>query len=520
MPAVLFAIWWLVNAKWLRNKEYKMNVQILGKLEADANKFAALEHKLFIGGKWVASSSNEKIEIINPATEEVIGYVCRGNGADIDKAVMAARAAFDGGIWSKLKPDARAALIYRLADLLEANADEIGMLETLDNGMPLSSSARIIKNAVSCLRYNAGWATKISGETKSLSLPGDWHAFTMREPVGVAGLITPWNVPLTIAINKIAPALAAGCTIVLKPAENTPLSALRLAQLIEEAGFPEGVVNVVTGYGYEAGSALVDHKGVDKISFTGSTIVGKSIMASASKTLKRVSLELGGKSPVIVMDDADLARAIPAVAMSIFANSGQVCVAGSRLFAHKKVFDKVIAGISEIAKSLKVGSGMLPDTQIGPLVSNKQLERVSNFINSGKSEGAEAVVGGNIVGSKGYFIEPTVFANTNASMEIMKEEIFGPVLCATRFDDENLDEIIAQANDTEYGLSANIWTQDISRAHKLAFAIRAGHVKINAPIIMDPNLPFGGFKQSGIGREAGYEGIEAFTELKSIAIGL
>jgi len=378
-----------------------------------------------------------------------------------------------------------------------------------------------VNGVAECLRYFAGWAGKINGETPTISAPNH-HVYTLREPVGVVGAIVPWNFPLAMAVSKIAPALAVGCTVVLKPAELTPLTAIRLGQLIQQVGFPPGVVNIVTGFGDPAGKALVEHPDVDKISFTGSTAVGKSIVAGAAGNLKRVALELGGKSPVIVFPDADLDRAIEGAANGIFRNAGQVCVAGSRLYVHKKVFDRVVAGVVERARKLKVGSGMEPGTEMGPLVSQKQLDRVSGYVESGREQGAEVVVGGKRMEGLGggYFMQPTVLAQTNRDMRVVREEIFGPVVCAMPIDDDDLDRIARVANETDYGLSSNIWTRDISVAHKLAKKIKAGMVRINGGQGLDYALPFGGYKQSGWGRENGREGVEAYTEVKSVSVAL
>lgn len=477
-------------------------------------------HGLFIGGKWVPALSGKTLDVINPATGEVFARAAAGEAADVDLAVKAAREAFDNGPWSGLPPFARRNLLLKLADAIEARADEIAMLESLDNGMPFRMARFLAAGgAPECLRYNAGWVGKINGETPTLSVPNH-HAYTLREPVGVVGAITPWNVPFAMEVAKIAPALAAGCTVVLKPAELTPLTAIRLGQLIEEVGFPPGVVNIVTGLGDPAGKALVEHADVDKVSFTGSTAVGKSILAAAAGNLKRVSLELGGKSPVIVFPDADLDRATEAAAQGIFGNAGQVCVAGSRLYVHKTVFDRVVAGVVDRAKKLKVGPGLQPDTQMGPLISQKQLDRVRGYVESGSREGAEVVVGGQPIEGKGYFMQPTVLAQTRREMRVVREEIFGPVVCAMPMDDEDLERIARVANDTDYGLSSNIWTRDISLAHKLARKIKAGTVRINGGSGLDYALPFGGYKQSGWGRENGREGVEAYTEVKSVSVAL
>ena len=482
--------------------------------------FLARTHALFIDGKFVPAQSGETFDVINPATGEVFAKAAAGGATDIDLAVKAARRAFESGPWSSMNASGRRNLMWKLAEALEKNADEIATLESLDNGMPLTMARFMVAGGAECLRYNAGWAGKINGETPSIAAPNH-HVYTLREPIGVVGAITPWNVPLAMEVNKVAAALAAGCTVVLKPAELTPLTAIRLAELIAEVGFPPGVVNVVTGFGDPAGKALAVHPDVDKISFTGSTVVGKSIVAAAAGNLKRVALELGGKSPVIIFPDADLERATIGAADGIFRNAGQVCVAGSRLYVHKKVFDEVVGGVVERAKALKVGSGMQPDTQMGPLISQKQLDRVSGYVQSGTEQGAEIVVGGKRVeGNKGYFMQPTVLAETNRDMRVVKEEIFGPVVCAMPIDDEDLDRIVKIANDTEYGLSSNVWTQNISLAHKLARRIKAGTVRINGGAGIDYAMPFGGYKQSGWGRENSREGVEAYTEVKSVSVAL
>jgi phenylacetaldehyde dehydrogenase len=498
-----------------------MNAQLQPDRSSLAAPFLSAAHKLFINGEWVDARSGKTIDVINPATAQVIATVQAGDASDIDLAVKAARKAFESGPWPSMPPGARAKLMWKLAEAFEAAGDEIAAVETLDNGMPFTVARfAAVNGAAECLRYFAGWAGKINGETPTIAAPNH-HTYTLREPVGVVGAICPWNFPLAMAVSKIAPALAMGCTVVLKPAELTPLTAIRLGQLIQQVGFPPGVVNIVTGYGDPAGKALVEHPDVDKISFTGSTVVGKSIVAGAAGNLKRVSLELGGKSPVIVFPDADLERATQGAADGIFRNAGQVCVAGSRLYVHKKVFDKVVDGVVERAKKLKVGPGMEPDSQMGPLISQKQFERVSGYIESGTSQGAEVVVGGKRVdGRNGYFMQPTVLAETNRDMRVVREEIFGPVVCAMPIDDDDLDRIARVANDTDYGLSSNVWTRDISVAHKLAKKIKAGMVRVNGGMGLDYALPFGGYKQSGWGREHGREGVEAYTEVKSVTVAL
>jgi phenylacetaldehyde dehydrogenase len=482
--------------------------------------FLGKTHQLFIDGQFVPAQSGKTFNVINPATGEVFARAAAADAGDIDRAVKAARKAFDSGPWPNMSAGGRRNLLLKLADAIEAHADEIATLESMDNGMPVMvAKFGGVASAAECLRYNAGWAGKINGETPTLSAPNH-HAYTLREPVGVVGSITPWNFPFPMEVSKIAPALAVGCTVVLKPAELTPLTAVRLAELIQEVGFPPGVVNIVTGLGDPAGKALVDHPEVDKVSFTGSTLVGKSIVAAAAGNLKRVSLELGGKSPVIIFPDADLERATEGAANGIFGNAGQVCVAGSRLFVHKNVFERIVGGVVERAKKLRVGPGLQPESQMGPLVSQKQLERVTGYIQSGAADGAEVVVGGKAIEGKGYFIQPTVLAQTHRDMRVVREEIFGPVVCAMPIDDDDLERIARQANDTVYGLSSNIWTRDISVAHKLARKIRAGMVRINGGQGLDHALPFGGYKQSGWGRENGREGVEAYTEVKSVSVAL
>ncbi len=484
-----------------------------------ARQWIARPKRMLIGGAWVDAASGATFDTLDPADGSVLCAVPLGGAREIEQAVAAARKALET-TWRKVPPAQRAAMMWRLAELIDQNRDELAVIETLDNGKPLRVSAGLdIPFAAERLRYNAGWATKLNGETVPMSLPGEWLAYTTREPVGVVGHIIAWNAPFASAIGKLAPSLAAGCTMILKPAEQTPLSALRLGELIEEAGFPPGVVNIVTGDGEDAGAALVAHADVDKISFTGSTEVGKIIVRAAAGNLKRLTLELGGKSPVIVMPDADLDKAIPAVANGIFFNSGQVCTAGSRLFAHAAVFDDLVKGVAARARALKVGAGIDPATEIGPLVSLEQQTRVEGYVRSGLSDGARAAVGGNALAQPGYFVEPTILTGTRRDMAVRRDEIFGPVLCAVSFDDETLDAIAAEANDTSYGLAANIFTSNISAAHKLASRIRAGTVKINGGGL-DQGLPAGGFKQSGWGREYGREGVEIYTEIKSVMVSL
>jgi phenylacetaldehyde dehydrogenase len=491
------------------------------KPSAGVSSFLRRPGKLLIGGEWVESKSSVRIPVVDPATGAEIATVADANAADVDRAVAAARAAFETGPWATMLPAAREALLWRLSDLIQKNADELAELESLDNGKTkFMASVVDVPGAVNWFRYMAGWATKLEGSTIEVSVGapegGRINAFTRREPVGVVAQIIPWNFPLIMAAWKLAPALAAGCTCVLKPAEQTPLTALRLGELIVEAGFPPGVVNILTGYGETTGAALVKHPGVDKIAFTGSTAVGKLINKQATDTLKRVSLELGGKSPVIVLPDADVGTVVGGAAGAIFFNAGQVCAAGSRLYVHRKIFDQVIEGVGSAAEGIKLGPGLDPATQMGPLVSREQQDRVLEYIESGRKEGASIVAGGEAPRHEGYYVKPTVIADVKRTMRVVQEEIFGPVLVAQRFDDIN--EVAALANDTQYGLSASIWSNDLSAVHRLIPKLRAGTVWVNVHGPVDANMPFGGFKHSGLGREHGRVGIEAYTELKSVCM--
>jgi phenylacetaldehyde dehydrogenase len=482
-----------------------------------ARTFLRTPKQLFIDGKFVDAKSGKTFAVYDPSTGDVLVQVAEGDRADIDLAVAAARRAFESGPWSKMTPSQRARLIYRLADKMEERLEDFALLESLDNGKPLAI-ARIadVPMSIDNLRYMAGWATKILGD--SIPIGSDFHAYTRREPIGVAGQIIPWNFPLLMAAWKIGPALAAGCTIVLKPAEQTPLSAILLAEIAAEVGFPPGVLNVVPGYGETAGAAIAAHNGVDKVAFTGSTEVGKLIVQAAAGNLKKVTLELGGKSPNIIFADADLEQAIQGAAFGIFFNMGQCCTAGSRLFVERSVFDQVTRGIAEIAKSMPVGQGLDANTQIGPLVSDEQLNRVTSYIQSGISDGARALSGGGRVGDRGYFVAPTVLVDVKPDMKIMREEIFGPVVAATPFDDPN--EILGPANDTIYGLAAGVWTSNVAKAHKMAAGLRAGTVWVNCYNVFDPALPFGGFKQSGWGREMSHNALDCYTETKSVVVKL
>lgn len=487
-------------------------------LSPAVSQFISSTHKLYIDGQWVDSASGRTFETVDPATESVICNVARADAEDVDRAVKAATKAFYDSEWSRMIPAVRERLLLKLADLVEANAAELAELESLDNGKVMMMAQMVdVPAAVNLIRYFAGWTTKVEGRTTSVSIgiPNtEFQAFTLRQPVGVVGQIIPWNFPLVMAALKISPALAAGCTTVLKPAEQTPLTAIRLVELAEEAGFPPGVINLITGFGEDAGAALVAHPDVKKIAFTGSTEVGKKIGIEAMGSLKRVSLELGGKSPVVIAADADLDEAIAGAANAIFFNHGQVCVAGSRLFIEEPIYNDVLNGMADIAKSMNLGVGRKPDTQMGPLVSKEQHERVLGFIDKGISEGGEVITGGNRHGDKGFFVQPTIFKNCGPQSTLYREEIFGPVLVANSF--KSADDIAAQANNTSYGLAASIWTKDLSFAHRLAKRIEAGTVWINCHHLIDAALPFGGFKQSGIGREQGWEGIELYTEVKSV----
>jgi phenylacetaldehyde dehydrogenase len=491
-------------------------------LDWNVEQFIGSPRQLFINGQWADAASGKTFATPNPATGDTLANIAEGDAEDIDRAVRAARRAFEEGPWSRMTPSERGRIIWRIGDLILEHTDELAQLESLDNGKPFGvAQAADVPLAADLFHYMAGWATKIEGNTINISVPympgANFHSYTLREPVGVCGQIIPWNFPLLMAAWKLGPALATGNCVILKPAEQTPLSALRLAELMAEAGLPEGVVNVVTGFGETAGAALAAHSDVDKIAFTGSTEVGKLIVQAAAGNLKKVSLELGGKSPNIVFDDAE-DGAVEGAASAIFFNHGQCCVAGSRLFVQQSRFDEVVDGVAEIAKSIKLGSGMESGTQMGPLVSEEQLQRVTGYLESGKANGATAVTGGGRFGDRGYFVEPTVITNTTPDMKIVREEIFGPVVVASPFSD--LDEIAAQANDTDYGLGAGIWTKDISKAHALAKKIRAGTVWINCYNVFDASLPFGGYKQSGWGREMGHEVLEAYTEVKAVTTQL
>lgn len=472
--------------------------------------------KLLIDGAWIDAASGETIAVEDPASGRMFAHVPAGGSHDIDLAVGAARRAFESAAWSRMRPLDRGKILESIARKIEEHAEELAMLESFDNGKAVAHALAVdVPAAVDVFRYMAGWASKIGGHVNPVSGDGrQYHSYSVREPVGVVGAIVPWNYPLAMAAWKIAPALAAGCTMVLKPSEVTPLTALRIAELALEAGLPAGVLNVVTGYGPAAGQALVEHPGIDKIAFTGSTRVGKNIVRTCANDLKRVTLELGGKSPSLIFADADIEKASIGAALAIFFNSGQVCLAASRLYVEESIFDKVMDGVVAAAKSFKLGHGRDPDTMLGPLVSRAQQDRVLDYIDKGRAGGAELLTGGGRGLDDGYFVEPTVFVDAKPDSTIVREEIFGPVLVATPFKD--VDQVVKAANDTRYGLAANIWTSNLSRAHLTARRLQAGIVWINTHGMNDPAAPFGGFKESGWGREVGEEGVLHYTETKTV----
>lgn len=493
-------------------------------LDPSIAQFIKAPRKMLIGGKWVEAKSGKYFDVVNPATEEVIAQVPEGDEADVDMAVKAARKAFESGPWPTMSPSDRGRLIHRIGDMVLDRLEEFAELESLDNGKPLAvARAADVPLTADMFHYMSGWTTKMHGKTIPISVlytPGtQYHSYTRPEPIGVVGQIIPWNFPLLMAAWKLAPALATGCTVVLKVAEETPLSALLLGEVMQEAGLPDGVVNIITGFGETAGAAVASHPDVDKVAFTGSTEVGRIIVKAAAKDLRKVSLELGGKSPNIVLSDANLETAIPGAASAIFFNHGQCCAAGSRLYADKKIFDKVVEGVSDAASKIKVGPGLSLDTEMGPMVSKVQHERVSGYLKSGMDEGAKASAGGKKKDGKGYFIEPTVLVDTNPGMKVVQEEIFGPVVTASPCD--GLDEkLIKEANETIYGLAAGIWTSNVSKAHHLAAQLRSGTVWVNCYNIFDSALPFGGYKQSGWGREMGEAVLENYTETKAVTINI
>ena len=481
-------------------------------------------HRMLIGGQWVDALENKRMQVVNPAEETVIGSIPSAHSDDVNKAVGCAKAALEQGAWGKMRPSGRQNMLLKLADLIERDARVIAELEAIDNGKSAAIAQAVdIGLGLEFFRYMAGWATKIEGSTLDVSMPfappdADFFAYTRREPVGVVAAIIPWNFPFLMACWKLAPELAAGCTVVLKPAEQTSLSALYLGKLIGEANFPDGVVNIVTGDGQSTGSALITHPDINKISFTGSTQVGQLIGRAAMDNMARVTLELGGKSPMIVLEDCDPEKAAQGAAVAIFFNHGQTCSAGSRLYVHRSIFDTVVNRLAELAEAIPMGPGLDPAAQMGPLVSQVQLDRVCHYIETGCQEGARLVTGGERADRKGYYVKPTIFASEDDSLVIAREEIFGPVLVAIPFDD--VDDVVERANDSRYGLAASIWSNDLSQVQRLIPRLKAGTVWVNGHNMLDSNVPFGGYKLSGVGRDMGKQSLESYLETKSVFMAL
>ncbi len=471
----------------------------------------------FIGGKWQDAASGKTFATIDPATEEVLADVAEGDAADIDLAVKSARQAFESGPWSRMDARDRGKVLYRLADLIEEELNDLAALESLDNGKPVRDArAADLPLVIDCLRYYAGYADKIHGST--IPVRGNYFTYTRKEPVGVVGQIIPWNFPMLMTAWKWGPALAAGCTVVMKPAEQTPLTCLRMAALAQEAGVPDGVINVVPGFGPTAGGAIVKHPGVDKVAFTGEHLTAQIIMREASQSLKRLTFELGGKSPNVILADADLEKAAQGTNFGLFFNQGQCCCAGSRVFVEEKVHDEVVERLTKLAASRRLGDPLAPETEQGPQVDKAQFNKIMSYIEKGNSEGAKCLTGGSRSGDRGYFIQPTIFSNVTDSMSIAKDEIFGPVMSVLKF--KNWDELIERANNTFYGLAAAVWTRDVSKAHDFARRVRAGTIWVNCYDVFDAAAPFGGFKMSGQGRELGEDGLRPYTETKTVTISL